>query len=112
MTYPGAPAVYCGDEVGVPGGDDPFNRAAHPWADLGGQPDAALLTEFKALIQLRCDHPMLPRGSLDAPLYTDEHVIVWLRRHQSQLALEAVNDAQGGVVAEILALGERVWITP
>ncbi len=27
MTYPGAPAVYYGDEVGVTGGEDPYNRA-------------------------------------------------------------------------------------
>ena len=143
MTYPGAPAVYYGDEVGVTGGDNPFNRATYPWADLGGKPDAALLAEFKELIKLRSDHPVLRRGSLDAPLYTDEHVIVWLRRHPGQLALVAVNNAlnprnvklqlpanaraaqlratdggadlavrQGSVVAEIPALGGRVWITP
>src|SRR6202008_3880095 len=25
MTYPGAPTIYYGDEVGVAGGDDPYN---------------------------------------------------------------------------------------
>ena len=94
MTYPGAPAVYYGDEVGVTGGDDPYNRATYPWADLGGQPDTALLAEFKKLIKLRHDHPVLRQGSLEAPLYIDDHVIVWLRRHQGQVALVAVNNAQ------------------
>ena len=36
MTFPGSPAVFYGDEVGVTGGADPFNRATYPWADKGG----------------------------------------------------------------------------
>ena len=31
MTYPGAPSIYYGDEVGLAGGHDPFNREAFPW---------------------------------------------------------------------------------
>ncbi|MGB8857071.1 MAG: glycoside hydrolase family 13 protein, partial [Burkholderiales bacterium] len=35
MTFPGSPAVYYGDEVGVTGGEDPYNRATYPWVDNG-----------------------------------------------------------------------------
>ena len=38
MTFPGSPGVFYGDEVGVTGGADPFNRATYPWADKGGLP--------------------------------------------------------------------------
>ena len=93
MTYPGAPTVYYGDEVGVTGGDDPYNRATYPWADLGGQPDTALLAEFKRLIKLRHDHAVLRRGSLGAPLHVDKHVIVLLREHQGTWAVTATNNA-------------------
>ena len=93
MIYPGAPTVYYGDEVGVTGGDDPYNRATYPWADLGGQPDTALLAEFKRLIKLRHDHAVLRRGSLDAPLHVDKHVIVLLREHQGTWAVTATNNA-------------------
>ncbi len=94
MTYPGAPAVYYGDEVGLTGGDDPANRTTYPWGDRGGQPDTALLAEFKRLIKLRHDHAVLRRGSLEAPLHIDDHVIVLLRRHQGQVALVAMSNAQ------------------
>jgi cyclomaltodextrinase / maltogenic alpha-amylase / neopullulanase len=80
MIYPGAPAIYYGDEVGVTGGDDPYNRATYPWADLGGKPDNALLAEFKKLTRLRQQHAVLRRGSLDAPLFIDSNVVVLLRR--------------------------------
>jgi glycosidase len=93
MVYPGAPTVYYGDEVGVTGGDDPMNRAPYPWADEGGRPDTVLLADFKKLIRLRNDHPVLRRGSLSAPLFADGHVLVWLRRLGDQWALTALNNA-------------------
>ena len=80
MSYPGAPSVYYGDEVGLAGGDDPYNRAPYPWADQGGQPDLALHAELKRLIGLRQTHPVLRRGELLAPLWVDEHLIVLARR--------------------------------
>jgi len=80
VSYPGAPAVYYGDEVGLTGGDDPYNRAPYPWADEGGAPDLALLADFKRLIALRQQHPVLRRGTLLAPLLVDDWVIVLARR--------------------------------
>jgi glycosidase len=31
FSYPGAPAIYNGDEIGLQGGRDPENRGAFPW---------------------------------------------------------------------------------
>jgi glycosidase len=93
MIFPGAPSVYYGDEVGVTGGDDPYNRATYPWADLGGKPDTALLAEFKKLIRMRNEHAVLRRGSIDAPVFVDEHVVVLVRRLGAQWALTATNNA-------------------
>lgn len=93
MTYPGAPTIYYGDEVGLTGGDDPFNRAPYPWADRGGKPDMALHARFKQLVKLRHDHPVLRRGSMSAPLFEDRHVVVWAREHQGRWAITATNNA-------------------
>lgn len=93
MIFPGAPTIYYGDEVGVTGGDDPYNRATYPWADLGGKPDLALLADFKTLTKLRREHAVLRRGSLEAPLFSDDHVIVLLRRLDSTWAITATNNS-------------------
>ena len=93
MIFPGAPSVYYGDEVGVTGGDDPYNRATYPWADLGGKPDEALLADFKKLIRMRHDHPVLRRGSIAAPLFVDDHVVVLARRLGNTWAITATNNA-------------------
>lgn len=92
MTYPGAPAVYYGDEVGLNGGDDPDNRRPYPWADLGGTPDLALRDEFRRLIALRHELPVLRRGTLGAPLHVDAHVIVLPRSLGAQQAITATNN--------------------
>lgn len=80
MTWPGSPTVYYGDEVGVTGGDDPYNRAPYPWADEGGEPDLALRADFRRLIAMRHAHPVLRRGELLAPLFVDDQVAVFARR--------------------------------
>ena len=93
MTFPGAPTVYYGDEVGLTGGDDPYNRAAYPWADQGGMPDADMLASFKRLIGLRKQYPVLRRGTIDAPLYLDANSIVLLRQHGRRTAITATNNS-------------------
>jgi cyclomaltodextrinase / maltogenic alpha-amylase / neopullulanase len=94
MTYPGAPTIYYGDEVGVTGGEDPYNRATYPWEDQGGKPDKALLAQFKQLTQMRREHEILRRGELLAPLHVDDSVVVWARKHQGRWALVAVNNSK------------------
>ena len=94
MVFPGAPSIYYGDEVGVTGGEDPYNRAPYPWADLGGKPDLALLKDVQALTQMRQKHRVLRHGSIEAPLYLDDHVIVLLRQDGPRWALTSLNNAQ------------------
>ena len=92
MTYPGSPAIYYGDEVGVTGGADPMNRATYPWADLGGHPDEHLLADVRQLTALRKSMPVLRHGTLRAPLYADEHVVVLAREDAGHWALTATNN--------------------
>ena len=50
MTYPGAPSIYYGDEIGLAGAHDPFNRAAFPWEATDWDMD--LLHDFQKMIAL------------------------------------------------------------
>lgn len=92
MIYPGAPTVFYGDEVGATGGEDPYNRVTYPWPDRGGRPDLALRAEFKKLIHLRKSQPVLRHGSIDAPAWLDEHVLVLIRRDGTRWAVTALNN--------------------
>ncbi len=112
LIYPGAPTVYYGDEVGVTGGDDPYNRATYPWADLGGKPDLALLADFKRLIKMRKDHAVLRHGTIDAPIYIDDNVIVLVRRLGDSIAITATNNAASARTVSFklpVAAGSTDW---
>ena len=60
FTFPGAPTIYYGDEAGMTGFEDPFNRCAFPW----GRENQDILNHFRALGQLRRDNAPLRCGDL------------------------------------------------
>ncbi len=61
MTWPGAPTVYYGDEVGVTGWTDPDNRRTYPW----GSEDKELLEYHKEMISIHKRYTALKTGSLE-----------------------------------------------
>ena len=61
FTLPGSPSIYYGDEAGMEGGKDPFNRRTYPW----GNEDEALLEHFRMLGSLRAQHPALRLGTME-----------------------------------------------
>ena len=78
MTFPGAPSIYYGDEIGLGGGHDPDNRRAFPWDDTSAW-DQTLLHEVQRLIALRHRHPSLRRGSFTF-LHAEGDVAAYLRQ--------------------------------
>lgn len=60
FTYPGAPCVYYGDEVGLAGGKDPDCRGTFPWDER--QQNRILLSWYKGLIAARNRYPVLRTG--------------------------------------------------
>ena len=60
FTFPGSPTVYYGDEAGMEGCEDPFNRGAYPW----GHEDKDLKAHFSLLGQLRKQRQSLQSGSI------------------------------------------------
>jgi glycosidase len=61
MTFPGAPCIYYGDEIGLEGGGDPHCRGCFPWDESHWQPN--LLEWTRRCVALRQAHPALRTGS-------------------------------------------------
>ena len=57
---PGAPSLYYGDEAGMEGHKDPFNRRTYPW----GKEDLQLLEHYKALGNLKRSQEVLQKGDI------------------------------------------------
>lgn len=60
FTLPGIACVYYGDEAGMTGYRDPFNRKYYPW----GQEDESLQTFYRTLAKLKKTLPALRRGDV------------------------------------------------
>jgi glycosidase len=60
FAYPGAPAIYYGDEIGLVGGKDPACRGAFLWEETRW--NLELRNFLKTLVRLRTDHQALRRG--------------------------------------------------
>jgi glycosidase len=95
LTFPGAPSVYYGDEVGVAGGMDPDCRRAFPWDEARW--NHAALAYHKQFIRLRREHAALRTGGYrrlypqDQDDPTARAVYVFARHDDAETLIIAVN---------------------
>ena len=82
-AFPGSPTVYYGDEAGMQGFEDPFNRATYPW----GREDHELISYFTRLGALRGARRSLQSGTIE-----------YLRAEGPLLAFRRASDGEASVV--------------
>ncbi|NLI54982.1 MAG: glycoside hydrolase family 13 protein [Clostridiales bacterium] len=85
MALPGVPSVYYGDEAGMTGMSDPFNRGTYPW----GSENEAVFAGYTALMRARAESGALKRGlcrmgALSPEMYA---VLRWLPETGEQAVL-------------------------
>lgn len=88
MTYPGAPCIYYGNEIGMTGGRDPENRAPFPWDEAKWDHD--LRDTYKTYTHLRMAHSVLRTGEF-VPVYAKDRTIAYLRHLGHDRMLIAIN---------------------
>ena len=88
FTYPGAPCIYYGDEIGLQGGHDPHCRNSFPWDEAKWDHD--LRAFVQKCIALRRAYPALRRGSYHR-LYAHDGVYVFARRLGGEQLVIALN---------------------
>lgn len=106
MTFPGAPSIYYGDEIGMVGGPDPDCRRAFPWDDSRWDHD--LLHFFRRAVALRREHPALRRGRYIRLHADDEHAIYAFARQISP-SLPSSDEIDGETLVVVLNNGPRAW---
>jgi glycosidase len=102
MTARGTPLVYYGDEIGLPGGNDPDNRRDFPGGFPGDARDAftaagrtpreeALFQHVRRLARLRRQTEPLRRGAT-VHLLVEEQVYAYARRSAAGTAVVVLNN--------------------
>ncbi|HQN68491.1 MAG TPA: alpha-amylase family glycosyl hydrolase, partial [Anaerolineaceae bacterium] len=88
LTYPGAPSIYYGDEIGLTGGKDPECRKTFPWDENEWNTD--LRDQLKSYIALRNANPVLRTGAYKV-IYAHDGVIAYTRKNEEQTMLVILN---------------------
>lgn len=85
-TVPGVPLIYYGDEVGVYGYNDPYNRKTYPW----GMEDKGLLSHYEVIGKMRNNSEVIKKGDFK-PLYCGEHSFVFERNYKDKKVIVVIN---------------------
>ena len=88
FTLPGVPSIYYGDEIGMQGMKDPFNRGCMEWDNQ----NAELLKWYKRLGQIRRGSKALVDGAF-IPVFCDNDAIAYERVSVHDSLLVAVNNS-------------------
>ena len=105
LTFPGAPGIYYGDEVGLLGEDDPGSRNAFPW-----EPDPAshpLHRTIAELTALRKAHPSLVTGEW-RPHLAKSGLLAFERRLGHKRLLVVINRGKRRRI-ELPSKGKVIW---
>lgn len=96
FTFPGVPTIYYGDEAGVSGFSDPFNRTTYPW----GNEDMELLGWYKRLGAIRCGLEALKKGDINY-FVTQEDVLAYSRQYGNEIVYTVINSGEENVSVEL-----------
>jgi neopullulanase len=91
FTYPGAPCVYYGDEIGIDGEHDPYCRKSFLWDESIW--DKNLLSYVKEAIALRRQNPALRSGDFKR-LWATDGFYVFSRSLNDKTFIVALNSSE------------------
>jgi glycosidase len=96
FTLPGVPCIYYGDEAGMEGYKDPFNRGCYPW----GNENAGLLEWYRKLGRMRAECDCLREGTF-IPVKADGDIMAYIRHGTKDALLCAFNRGNAEVELHI-----------
>ena len=88
-TVPGIPAIFYGDEAGLEGYHDPFNRLPYPW----GKEDNNLINFYRRIGHIRRTNDIYKEGEFRL-LYIDSSTLVFERFDDNNSYITFVNNTK------------------
>lgn len=114
FAFPGSPTIYYGDEAGMEGFEDPFNRRTFPW----GRENAELHRHFATLAALRRARASMRQGELRY-IGAEGSILVFERTLDGERTVVALNAGNAewdidlpwteSMAVELLS-GQRFWV--
>ena len=102
-TIPGIPAIFYGDEAGLEGYHDPFNRMPYPW----GREDHKLINYFRSVGKIRRDNDVYKEGQFEL-VYIDSNTLVFDRFDEKYSYITFVNNSKQTLRVEFSSKAETL----
>lgn len=125
MTFPGAPMIYYGTEVGMWGANDPDDRQPMLWPDVEyeeesfgpsgaldesiREPDIKLRHFFRKLIHVRKAHPVFSKGTLCWDESPPSDVLAFSRVFEDERILVLINNGNDEWAYRMMESGTDLW---
>lgn len=90
LTHDGLPLVYYGDDIGLPGHNDPDNRQFMRFDSALSSEEAGVREHLRRLGAARLDYPQLAKGST-LTWWEEDSVFAWVRASEEGSALILIN---------------------
>ncbi len=87
-TIPGIPSIYYGDEAGVQGYSDPFNRRPYPWDNT----DEVILEHYKNIGKIRRENDIYKDGEFKLH-YLNGGVLIFSRYDTKESFITIINNS-------------------
>ena len=102
-TIPGIPAIFYGDEAGLEGYQDPFNRMPYPW----GKEDLNLIKYYEKLGEVRRTNDVYKDGEFELVLL-DAMTLVFKRIKEEAAFVTVVNNSGMSLYVEFAAQADAM----
>lgn len=93
MTIRGIPTIYYGDEIGLPGGAEPFNRVDMNW---NNPENSIVYKHLQNLIKIRKQYKALRHGA-QLEMWSDDNVYAFSRLMPDQEVIVILNNSIGNI---------------
>ncbi|MEW6042253.1 MAG: alpha-glucosidase C-terminal domain-containing protein, partial [Elusimicrobiota bacterium] len=110
FTLPGSPMIWYGDEAGMWGSDDPFDRKPMIWREQQPYDDKDstfmddIYNHYRTLARIKTSYPQLKEGSFSNVLVDDKNkVYAFSMTRKNKIAIVAVNNSNKSAGATITA---------
>ena len=94
-TMPGIPAVFYGDEAGLEGYRDPFNRMPYPW----GKEEMRLVEHYQKMGKIRLENPVYKDGEFRLSCL-DSDLLVFSRSSGTEKYVTVINNSDREITLE------------
>lgn len=95
-TLPGIPTIFYGDEAGLEGYHDPFNRMPYPW----GREDSELIEHYRKLGVIRSKNELYKEGEFKLINLTDS-LLLFVRYDHTSCCFTIYNNSPSSMVVKL-----------